>query len=749
MLTLPGLPTLSLEHAKRCIPHTQLEAFNRETEAGRKYVLDWISILEPLRHAKGRTKLFPLVARQIGDQPGNVKRRYYAYIAGLKGEHDLVWEGLIDRARFPRPGDHCLDERFLEYWRGLREQQRRLNDGGRQAHRDLIAQLTLWEARPHDPKLRLPGYTEVPARDSYCADRRCRVPSGWSYRNLSRHNPRRIELVNIIVGPKAASTLLPSNLGTREGLGYRQILLTDDQDLDQRIASPYTRGEILRPQGFNILDYLTGAWESYGIQFRRRDEEGHQRGINQEFYVWLVLGDLVKNGFRDDDRGTLIIREHATAKGYTKKDGHGDSFDDLLHHITGGRVSFDASGRFDQPAFAQLFLGSRSKQSSGNFRYKGPIESAFRAVRTRSAGLLGDTGLNERMVGPEANETISRYELQLFKAIDKLPPADRHAVYDLLRHPVHTQHEFAVLYSLIYRALDARRDHSIEGWSRCGFVLPALHYTLPNQKADLVTRDQFAIMTSQQQQMLEAFGEWRPIHLSPTEARAISRQRDRHVLRKLSWSAALHAIPVSWAYPLRRGKSATALKVKPNGTIVIHDPERFGPDGLVYLAILHTGQDRIHLRPGESVMLHVCPFDPDEALALDPQGRYRGTVKLMPRICAADREARLRSQGTINEYAADIRRGSERRAEPEFDRQRGDIDHNGRVVSGEITPTDEALAQSRYDYDLQRYHADDDAGIISVEPTPAWETEDHHAPAAAHDPYANIFANDPDLDSED
>ena len=90
MLTLPGLQSLGPERARRCIPHTQLAAFMEETEAARKYVLDWIGFLEPLRHAKGRTKLFGEVARRVGDSPGNVKRRYYGWIDGISGRHDPV-----------------------------------------------------------------------------------------------------------------------------------------------------------------------------------------------------------------------------------------------------------------------------------------------------------------------------------------------------------------------------------------------------------------------------------------------------------------------------------------------------------------------------------------------------------------------------------------------------------------------------------------------------------------------------------
>lgn len=750
MLTLPGVQPLSISRAIQRIPASQLEAFYRETDEARKWVLDWVSILDPLRYAKGRVALFTEVARTTGDKPGNVKRRYYAWLDGVNGKCDPIWENLIDRARFPKPGDHALDERFLEHWRGLRERAKRLNDGGRQAHRDLLAQLAQWEARPHDADAAIPGYLMPPARESYCGDARQRVPAGWSYRNLSRYKPTRFELLNVIVGPKAASAHLPSNLATRAGLAYRSILFSDDQDYDNRVASPYTRGENLRPQGFNVLDYLTGHFETYGIQFRRRDEDGKQRGINQEFYVWTVLADFVQNGFRDDDTGTRLIREHATAKGYVKLDGYGDSFDEIIYHITGGRVSMDASGRFDQPMFAQMFFGGRGKQSAGNFRYKAPLESAFHAVRTRSAGLLGDTG-NRYQIEPESSDAVSAYERRLFKAIDKLPPSDRGAVYEMLRHPVHTQHEFSTLMHLVYRAVNARRDHDLEGWHACGFVVPAIEFTLPGQtETGIVTRDQFALMPTDQQGVLETFGKWRGLHLSPAEARALCLARDKSI-RKLSWSVAVAALPISWAYPKRRGKEG-GVKVTEKQTLVIRDPERFGPESLTYLAVVHREGQRIALRPGDQVFVHVCPFAPDEAIVMDLQGRYQGTVKLMARPCANDVEARLRNQGAINELAADLRRGSERRAEGELQRQRDLIEHNKRVLSGDLRPDPDALADARFRHEMNRVDEAAEDGVVIVEPTTPWDDEipAHHTPAPTTpgaDIFANIFANNPELDT--
>lgn len=753
MLTLPSLQPLSHQRATLLIPASQIPRFHEETSEARKYVLDWISILEPLRHVKGRTALFKDIALSLDEKPGNIKSRYYAWCDGCDGKFDTVWEGLINRSRFPKPGDRALPELFLDHWRGLREDQKRLNDGGRQAHRDLLTALSLWETKPHDASLRIPGYTTVPARTKFCSQSKQRVPDGWSYRNLIRHKPRRVQLVNVILGPKAASSLLPGNIATRAGLKYREIVFSDDQDYDTSVVTGLNRGEAMRPQGFNTLDYLTGCFESYGIQLRRRDEEtGRKRGLDQEAYVWTILTDLIENGFRDDERGTRIIREHATAKGFMKKDGYGDSFDDLIHHITEGRVTFDASGRFDHSMFAQALCSGRGKQSSGNFRFKAPLESAFHRVRTQMAGFLGDTG-NRYQVQPEQTEAIDRYESKLFTAIEKLPAAERALVYDLARHLKHTWTEFTTLMTLVYGAVNARRDHTLEGWAASGFIVPVYALPDPIDRAAaprIITREDFAAMEPEQRQYIQTFARDEQLVLSPTEARDMCRARDRKIVR-LGKARAVAALPVSWAYPKRKGKDG-GVKVRQDGTLLIRDPERFGPESLVYLGVLHRDDAgrtvREHLHPGQEFLLHVCPFAPAEALVLTMDGRYCGTVKLMSRPTANDIAARLRNQGAINEYAADLRRDSERRQAGRLGEMADIIEHNDRLLTREIRPDDETLTAAAYVHECNEADAAEDAGLVVIRPEDI--TESHHRPVAPPTTASvNIFANIPELDGED
>lgn len=749
--TPSGLTLLSPDRARLQIPHDQLRLFAQETDEARKFVLDWIAILQPLTTKTGVTKLFAAVARQMGAKPGNVKKAYYAYLDGLAGKCFPCWEKLIDRRKFPKPGDRALDARFVDHWRRIREEQNRLNDGGRQAHRDLLAQLDLWTRDSLNPEHRIPGYTEPPACTTWCQDAQRQVPHGWSYRNLMRYQPTRLQIITKIVGPAAAQAFLPSNLGTRVGVPYRGIIFSDDQLYDNRVVSYANRGEPMRPMGFNTLDYLTACFQTYGAQLTRRDQDDYsKKGIDQEFYVWTILADLMRHGYRDDDAGTVIIREHGTAKGYNHHDHDGRSFDEILHHITAGRVICDASGRFDQGMFAQMFFRGnarlttadgagngpkgKAKQGMGNFRYKAPLESAFHRLRTQSAGLLGHTG-NRYDIAPEDTAAIDGYTRRLFKALDKLPPTKRDTVWTLLRHHVHTWDEWSRLTGLIYTAVNARRDHKIEGWGKCDFIVPG-YVTQnpfdPTSEPIQYSRAMVEAMEPQQRHYIESFGKPTNYVLSPAEAAQICADRDRRILRRLSWSAIFHALPIKWVYPRRQGKDTGGVKVQPNGTLIIRDPLRFGEDALVYLGTLHTEDgDRIPLRPGDQYLLHICPFDPESALVTSLEGRFRGTVKLMPRITATDRAARLAAQGQINQYHADAVRDLHRRHESEIDRREAIIQANRALLEDSdriaALPGRDALDEDEEILGTRDIHPDGHTFTDpETDPEPQPDTQPHH-----------------------
>ncbi|MEM6916696.1 MAG: hypothetical protein AAF491_09045, partial [Verrucomicrobiota bacterium] len=694
--------------------------------------------------------LFAIVAEQMTMRTGKkvakgtVRKRYFEWAQGLRGECRPIWENMIDRRKFPLPKEGQLDTRFIEHWKTLVEDSRRANDGSRQAHRDLLAELEQWEADPTNQSLRIDPYQKPPARTSFCSVSQQFVPEGWSYSNLMKHQPRKVNKVNAIIGPKEASNHLPFNRATRFGMRYREWIYTDDQDYDNSAVSLLNGRRDMKPQGFNTLDYLTGHFETWGVQLRRFDEDsGKVRGINQEFYVWTVLYDLIQNGFRTDEVKTTVIHELATAKGYTKKDGFGESFAEILETITQGQVVMDCSGRFDEGMFAQIFSEGIGKQSAGNFRFKASLESAFHRIRTQSSGLLGNVG-NRYQVTPEHNARIDRYTKTILSAIDDLPVEERQAVFDLVRFPKHTWEEFTQLLNYVYAAVNQRTDHKLEGWGRCGFILPGwsvknpLH---PNSPPALYTREDFLALDPEAQQYIQAKGKDHDIVLSPAQAVEICRRTDPNIAY-LDLEAASDALPLKWAYGNRNGRK-NGIKVEKSGEFVIRDPERFGQDSIYYFATAHLNGDQIPLRPGDRYLIQICPFDPDKAILLTMEGRFRGIIHENRRPRASDLAARLRTQGKINEFRANVTRSGERRHRHQVDELREDLDHNERVLSGEITPDETTLHHERKRHQQNQRDEAAENGVVTVDLAPD--------PQGEHDDdldFDSAFLNNPDLDTE-
>ncbi|MEM6917331.1 MAG: hypothetical protein AAF491_12265, partial [Verrucomicrobiota bacterium] len=460
------------------------------------------------------------------------------------------------------------------------------------------------------------------------------------------------------------------------------------------------------------------------------------------FYVWTVLWDLMRNGFRTDDRGTTIIHEHATAKGYTKKDGFGDSFADILETITQGQVTMRASGRFDDSLFAQVFSEGIGKQSAGNFRFKASLESAFHRIRTQSAGLLGDVG-NRYQVTPEHNAKIDRCTSMILRSIDKLPPEEQQAVFDLVRFPKHTWRQFTQLINLVYSAVNRRTDHNLEGWGDCGFILPGYalpNHVHPNRPPELFTCEDFLALEPKAQEHIKAFGKDHDIVLSTEQAVALCRKTDPHIQR-LDIRDAVHALPLKWAYG-NRGSKQNGIKVQANGTLVIRDPERFGQSSLVYFASYRHGKHNVHLRAGERCLVHICPFDPDKAILLDLQGRFLGEIKPNVRARVSDTEQRLRTQGQINQYRSEVTRSSALRHEDRVEQLREDLKHNERVISGEITPDETTLHHERQRHQQNRRDEAALEGVVIVEPDSESDSDDGDDLN-----FDDVFANKPNLDN--
>jgi transposase len=299
---------------------------------------------------------------------------------------------------------------FQEFLRLQRE------DSGTEIYKMIRERARLWW-KTANPRYAIPGFVDPLPIGSRG------YPEGLSEETIRRCGPDAYERALAHQGRKTASGLLPSIPDTRFGVGYLERIFFDDQMYDHYITEAgYER--TMRPVGFNALDYLTGAFLDYHIRLRWWDDESDShKTLTQREFVWFVIGLLSSVGYRTDAKGTKLVFEHGTANSWASAagklrtaSGH-HSFDDALYAFTDGHVTIDRSGKFNKATFPEMLFKPRS---AGNFRYKAPIESMFRAVRTHGLLLPGATG-RKADLAPEETAGLEREERWCLKLRNEFP----------------------------------------------------------------------------------------------------------------------------------------------------------------------------------------------------------------------------------------------------------------------------------------------------------------------------------------
>lgn len=650
---------LSSLHAEQ-IPH-----FSALRESARNEALRWReAILELNQTHQNIGRTVATICSRLHCSPGTVYRKAEAYQThGLMG---LVNSSKTRETKLPPAFRAWVESLYLRHQR---------DTSGLAVHRLIIDQWSLWR-RTGDPAHALPGYTTPPPTGPKG------YPHSFSPKTISRLKPCQHNTALARQGTKAASNFLHSILKTRLGLKFGQVVFFDDQDYDQKIVAPGLSQKAMRPQGFNALDYLSGCFIDYVIRSRYLDLDGEtNKSLNQQDFVWFVIRILTQIGYRNDDEGSIFVFEHGTASGYANKtlttaNGLGN-FDQALAFVTGDKLRIDRSGLFNQPAFTGMLF---RPQSSGNFRFKSPIESMFNLVRNESSMLLGQIGLNARTHGPEENYGIDLYTTQLLKAYQTLPP-DR---AEMIHWPLHTLPQFGQIYASIYETINARTDHALEGWEACGHVVPLIRLA-PSNDAPWMTPQQLAQLPARTQELalslLDAPGYTMPHRLSPRQVA----DQHRHELTKLPKSAIPLLIPRQWA---------KEVIVKSDRTITIKD-QLAGPEPFTYLCRIITRHGAEMLRPGLKLLARFNPADPSELCISDENDSYIAHLTATTRIAFTDHETMLERLGERSAIKADLEAPVRTALAPVIHQRMEMKAHNHRLEHGlPVTPEEIATART-------------------------------------------------------
>jgi hypothetical protein len=574
--------------------------------------LKWIALIRPARNGH-KQQLKTQAAADLGKSLGAINR----YLGWYK---DGGWESLIDE-RHAGVGSKGLPEPFKSYVAGVFDSLQR-NDDGREAHRQLIDRWQCWR-QSGNPEFKIPGYPAPPPPDKTTGE-----PKGWSYDNLLKLRPKKAARAAAKQGPKAASIYLPPVLTTRIGSAVLSRVLFDDQDLDNLLAdghlaiSGITTAQ--KPVSFNSLDFYTAAHLDQHLRAQYKDPgTGKDKTLSGIEFAWFTIHHLQTRGYRTDHLGTELIQEHGTAKTWqnqslTSLSGH-HSFEDALHAITGGSCIINRSGKFDSPLFADMCF---RPSSTGNFKFKTWLESAFRLLRTYMASLPGPTGSRERDNGRGETYGIRLAEKNLLTAIyQAVDPGTQEFLRANLRHELLDLPTFHQLILAVYRAVNARTRHELEGWSQCGFTIPLWRPSETSQH--WFTQDELTSIPDPEEKrfLLKRINSNRDLltrqdRLSPAMALQIELARDAKHITKLKDASIGLLLPTDWA--IRK-------TIASNHTFTLPNP--LWPDTQeTYVASWDHNGAQVTLDAGKALLIYANPFSDGRAHLHDMNGSYITTL---------------------------------------------------------------------------------------------------------------------------
>jgi hypothetical protein len=718
-----SLATIDLE-ILRLIPERDLGEFTAMTDAAQAGVLQKIGWIHRIKNARRGTKgsIKKAAAQALGlDCVGSVDR----YLGDYKAQG---WRGLRDE-RLAGLGAKGLSPLFKSFIAGLFDAHQRDKDDGAEVHRKLVDRWNTWR-KTGDSAFAIPGYTSPPPADPSTG-----VPVGWSYDNILRLRPKAPARAAAKHGAKSAAAHLPPVLTTRIGSAVHSRRLYDDQDLDNLLADGHLAisglADTMRPVSFNSLDFYTAAHLSHHLRAVAKDPEtSKNKTLTGMEFVWFVIRDLQTWGYRTDELGTELIFEHGTANAWKSKElqtfqGHG-SFEDAINAITGGHCFVNRSGKFEGAMFAELCF---KPQGTGNFKFKTWLESAFRLLRTYMQALPGPIGSHQRINGKDELYGIKLEERKLLKAISEVvDPQTQLLLAGAMEHELMDLQTFHDLVNSVYRAVNARTHHVLEGWHQCKFTVPL--WRLSPDSENWFSQDELAAIEDplEKQMILRRINAnrdqlTRVDRLSPLEALAIETKRDAVRIAKLPDHVVGLVLPRQWAQAKKVGKNhcftlANPLWPDTQDTYVASWDERgaqvtldIGKDLLVYHNPFHDGRAQVHDVNGAYITtlfptVRAEPFSPEKTLI---QLQTRSAVQ-------SGHEAHLRAR------MADI--GTDRQEKRQINRELLYLTREDRHRAKQK----KSVVEAAYDAALRQ----------SAEPVD-WDTVPDPAPAdAVFDPFSSL-----------
>jgi hypothetical protein len=512
------------------------------------------------------------------------------------------WRGVIDRRKEVLAAQATVPQDLWEFFRALCETEQR---SCQQAWNKIV---TMWRAG-----MTIPGYAVSPPAGV------SGLPDGWSYANAMRHAPSKYDLTVSRHGPAAAAANRPLVMTTRAGLPVGKIYMFDDVWHDVLVNFVGVSREAIRPLEMCCLDVASASKVAYGMIPRVKREDGTNTLLSEREMRLLVVAVLLNQGYRAD--GTLLTVEHGTAAIRM-----GSDFATALDAITGGAVRVVRGGIQD----ASVVLGGWPGPKRGDFKMKAALES-IHGLSHNALGLVpGQTGSNSRENKPEKLSGIIAYNNKLLRQVEEIPQERVADLIQRLSFPLLHWHDYRQVVDDVYRMLDARTQHDLEGWEANGWTTQEYRLEASEQKW-LPAAGLQSLSVERRDRVLDLIhrpGLMRVRRLSPGEVwrsgcRELEKLRHEHV-------------------PLLLGPDLAEVKqMDKHHCFVVQGHEYGGGDALRFPAARvrnALGHDVV-LDQRKDYKVFANPFDTSTLFICDMDLRYIGTARRQIGVSRADIDA--------------------------------------------------------------------------------------------------------------
>ncbi len=591
-----------------------------------------VPLVRPIRHALQQISCI------LGVSPATVRRVYDELRDGAD------WRVFIDyRAVEAVRAARTKNPEFQQFLKKLYDEHKR---SGYSAIEDLQER---WRRREA-----IPGYDGHPGWPN--------LPRGWSERNLYRVQPTKTERIAFHIGLSAAAPGLPQTFSTRVGLWPMSHVQIDDLWHDNFVRVG-VKGAVGRVMELDALCVGTGNKFAWGTKPRlpKALNPAQMEGLKERNVRLLLAGMLFHTGY--SARGTWIMSEHGTA--FIR-----ERIARILYDRTGGLINIRYSGISGEE---QAVLASWRGEGKGNPRAKAHLESLRNLIHNRLDHLPAQTG-PDRQRRPETLAKMLDYEQDLLELAARLPESRR----ALLIHPTLEYHaHFLPLLGDLYRAINGRTNHRLEGWSKCEYLTN--EYRTAPQALDWLGERELLALPEESRRLLHSLVRAQPQtysrtrQLSPAEVYDPARPTFLHIGPDVVCDLLLDDL---------------AREEKVKGSYFRFRDIEIDPEEMIFEArILAPGATReVELPEGEKYLVFVNPFAPEYLFVCGARKQFLGLARRVHGVSPLDEAATIRAWGHAAARTAD-------RLAPARLRHAGDSSAHAEMVA-----TNEALADTARDF---------------------------------------------------